>query len=90
MKNISVFVEQQFKEILHHSDLGPVGHQRRWEQQNKALNPHEDEFYCEVSDADSPQNLPEIQWLDSWAEENEAARRFAFIKWQAYMLLSMP
>lgn len=90
VKKISVFIKQQSKEIIHHSDLGPVGHQRRWQQQNKALYPHEEEFYCEVSDANSPKNLPEIQRLNSWPEENEAARRFIFIKWQAYMLLSMP
>ena len=58
--------------------LGSVGHQWRWQQQNKALNPHKEELYYEVGDANCPQNLPETQRLNGWAEEDEAGRRMTF------------
>lgn len=47
-------------------------------QQNKALNPHVEELYYKVGDADSPQNLPETQRLNGRAEEDEAGRTFTF------------
>lgn len=54
--------------------LQPVGDQGKGQQQNQALDPHEEELYCEIGDPDSPQNLPEPQRLDGRAEEDEAAK----------------
>lgn len=59
---------------IQHSHLDPVGDQWKWQQQNKALNPHEEELYYEIGNPDSPQNLPETQWLNGWAEEDEAGK----------------
>ena len=47
-------------------------HQRGGQQQNKALEPHEEELDSEVGDAHRPQNLPEAQEFNSRAEEDEA------------------
>lgn len=65
------------------SHLDSVGHHRGWQQQNKALNPHKEELYYKVGDADGPQNLPETQRLDVWAEEDEAGRRSSS-RWETY------
>lgn len=39
---------------IHRSHLDPVGNQWKWQQQNKALNPHEEEFYYKIGNPESP------------------------------------
>lgn len=39
---------------IHPSHLDPVGNQWKWQQQNKALNPHEEEFYYKIGNPESP------------------------------------
>lgn len=54
--------------------LGSECHQVRWQQQDKALEPHEEELEHKVGDAHRPQDLPETQGLNSWAQENQAEK----------------
>lgn len=54
------------------SHLCSIAEQPSGQQQEKALDPHTEEFDDEVGDANCPQDLPESQWLQSWTEEHKA------------------
>ena len=67
-------------------------HQCGGQQQNKALEPHEEELDSEVGDAHCPQDLPEAQEFNSRAEEDEAEEeeeRERGVGWWLDVLLSL-